>query len=222
MRVYPRSARTAARSAVHSARRRAGLIITGGALFALVLTGCSAGNEPTPTDSATATSGASADPTKNAEATSSPTPTPEATGSPISQTCGDLLTLQDVYDFNSNYGTSPDYSPSADSLAETAATYNGLTCGWSNQTSGELIEVSVVAPNAVLMTTLKQQADADSQAVPTYGTPPTVDGFFTYAGGSGQAQVFSETYWVTISSPAFYNEPGAVEKLMSAVLGHLG
>lgn len=197
-------------------------MLAGGALFALVLTGCSAGDEPTPTDSAAATSDASAEPTASAQPTSSPTPTPEATGSPIAQTCGDLLTLQDVYDFNSNYGTAPDYSPSTDSLAETAATYNGLTCGWSNQTSGELIEVSVVAPNAVLMTTLKQQADADSQAVPTYGTPPTVDGFFAYAGGSGQAQVFSGTYWVTISSPAFYNEPGAAEGLMSAVLGHVG
>ncbi|TFC28830.1 iron ABC transporter ATP-binding protein [Cryobacterium sp. TMT1-3] len=211
-RVYP--------TLVRSARGRAGVLLAGGALFALVLTGCSAGDEPTPTNSAAATSGASADPTE--QPTSSPTPTPEATGSPIAQTCGDLLTLQDVYDFNPNYGTAPDYSPSANGLAETAATYNGLTCGWSNQSSGELIEVSVVAPNDVLMTTLKQQADADSQAVPTYGTPPTVDGFFTFAGGSGQAQVFTGSYWVTMSSPAFYNEPGAAEGLMSAVLGHLG
>ncbi|SEN32567.1 hypothetical protein [Cryobacterium luteum] len=211
-RVYP--------TLVRSARGRSGVLLAGGALFALVLTGCSAGDEPTPTNSAAATSGASADPTE--QPTSSPTPTPEATGSPIAQTCGDLLTLQDVYDFNPNYGTAPDYSPSANGLAETAATYNGLTCGWSNQSSGELIEVSVVAPNDVLMTTLKQQADADSQAVPTYGTPPTVDGFFTFAGGSGQAQVFTGSYWVTMSSPAFYNEPGAAEGLMSAVLGHLG
>lgn len=197
-------------------------MLAGGALFALVLTGCSGADEPTASGSATATSGASADPSESAAPSSSPTPTPEATGSPIAQTCGDLLTLQNVYDFNPNYGTAPDYSPSTDSLVETAATYNGLTCGWSNQSSGELIEVSVVAPNAVLMTTLKQKADADSQAVPTYGTPPAVDGFFTYAGGSGQAQVFTGTYWVTMSSPAFYNEPGAAEGLMSAVLGHLG
>ncbi|TFD65736.1 hypothetical protein [Cryobacterium ruanii] len=215
-RVYPSFARTAA----HPARRRAGLLLAGGALFALVLTGCSAGDEPTPSDSAAATSEASAGPAESASP--SPTPTPEATGSAITQTCGDLLTLQNVYDFNPNYGTAAGYSPSANGLAETAATYNGLTCGYSNQSSSELIELSLVAPNDVLMTTLKQQADADSQAVPTYGTPPTVDGFFTYVGGSGQAQVFTGTYWVTLSSPAFYNEPGAAEGLMSAVLGHLG
>lgn len=127
-----------------------------------------------------------------------------------------------MYDFNPNYGTAPSYSPTIDGLAETAASYNGLACGYSNQSSGELIELSVVVPNDVLMTTLKQQADADSQPVPTYGTPPAVDGFFNYAGGSGQAQVFTGTYWVTLSSPAFYNEPGAAEGLMSAVLGHLG
>jgi hypothetical protein len=197
-------------------------VLAGGALFAVILSGCASSDTPSPSDSATATSGATAEPTESAKPSSSPTPTPEATGSPIAQSCGDLLTLQNIYDFNSNYGTAADYAPTAGSLAETAATYNGLTCGYSNQSSGELIEVSVVAPNDVLMTTLKQQADADSQAVPTYGTPPTVDGFFTYAGGSGQAQVFTGTYWVTISSPAFYNEPGAAEDLMSAVLGHLG
>ncbi len=126
-----------------------------------------------------------------------------------------------MYDFNPNYGTAAGFAPLAGGLAESASTYNGLTCGYSNQSSGELIELSVVEPNGVLMTMLKQQADADSQAVPTYGTPPTVDGFFDYVGGSGQAQVFTEKYWVTMSSPAFYNEPGAAEGLMSAVLGHL-
>ena len=196
-------------------------MLAGGALFALLLAGCSGGGEATPTNSAVATSGASADPTTSAVPSSSPTPTPEATGSPIAQTCGDLLTLQDVYDFNPNYGSAPDYSPTADGLAATAATYNGLTCGWSNQTSGELIEVSVVAPNDVLMTTLKQQADADSQAVPTYGTPPAVDGFFNYSGGSGQAQVFTGTYWITLSTPAF-SEPGGAEGLLSVILAHLG
>ncbi|TFD58879.1 iron ABC transporter ATP-binding protein [Cryobacterium suzukii] len=220
-RVYPLSVRTATSSDGAATRRRAGLMLAGGALLALLLAGCSAADEPTPTQSAAATSGASADPTTRAEPSSSPTPTPEATGSPIAQICGDLLTLQDVYDFNPNYGTAPDYSPTADGLAETAATYNGLTCGWSNQTSGELIEVSVVAPNAVLMTTLKQQADADSQAVPTYGTPPTVDGFFTNSGGVGQAQVFTGTYWVTLSTPAF-GEPGDAESLLSVILAHLG
>ena len=216
-RIYPSFSLTAPRSA----RRRAGLVLAGSALFALVLSGCASGDEPPPTDSAAATSTASADPTTIAKPSSSPTPTPEATGSPIRQICGDLLTLQNVYDFNPNYGSAPNYSPTADGLAETATAYNGLTCGWSNQTSGELIEVSVVAPTDVLMTTLKQQADAESQAVPTYGTPPTVDGFFTYSGGVGQAQVFTGTYWITLSTPAF-GEPGDAESLLSVIVAHLG
>ena len=221
-RVYPLFARTAARSA----QRRTRVALAGGALLAVILSGCSASNEPTPTESAVPTTGASAEPTPSASPSSAPTPTPtptpKAAGSPIAQSCGDLLTLQNLYDFNPNYGTAAAYSPTPGGLVETATTYNGLTCGYSNQSSGELIELSVVAPNAVLMTTLKQQADASSQAVPTYGTPPTVDGFFNYTGGSGQAQVFTGTYWVTLSSPAFYNEPGAAEGLMSKILGHLG
>jgi hypothetical protein len=194
-------------------------VLAGGALFALVLSGCASGDEPTPSESAATTSTASAEPTESA--VPSPTPTPEAIGVPIARACDELLSLQDLYDFNTSYGTAPNYSPTSGGLAETALDYNGLTCGYSNQTSGELIELSLVEPNDVLMTTLKQQADADSQAVPTYGTPPSVDGFFTYLGGNGQAQVFTETYWVTLSSPAF-GEPGDSARLMSAVLSHLG
>ena len=223
-RVYPLSARTVARTNGALARRRASLVLAGGALFTLVLTGCSGADEPTPTSSVAATSGASAEPSESPappSSSSSPTPTPEATGSPIAKTCDDLLSLQDVYDFNPNYGTAAAYAPTAGSLAETALDYNGLTCGYSNQSSGELIELSLVAPNDILMTTLKQKADSDSQAVPTYGTPPTVDGFFTSLSGSGEAQVFTQTYWVTLSSPVF-GEPGDSERLMSAVLSHLG
>ena len=57
--------------------------------------------------------------------------------------------------------------------------------------------------------------------MPTYSSTPEIEGFFTVEAGSGQVQVFTGTYWVTLSSPAFY-EPGDAQTLVEAVLAHLG
>nr|WP_152602296.1 iron ABC transporter ATP-binding protein [Cryobacterium roopkundense] len=183
----------------------------------LVLTGCSPAATGTPTGSATPSATASAP----ASATPTPTPTPEPTGTPIALTCDQLLTAQEAYDFNPNYGTAPAYEPSSGSLAATAVKYSGLACAWSNQTSGELIEIAVAQPEAALMTTLEDKAIADSQVVPTYSSSPEIKGYFTMEAASGQVQVFTDTYWLTLSSPAFY-EPGDAQTLVAAVLAHLG
>ncbi|WP_051973271.1 hypothetical protein [Cryobacterium sp. MLB-32] len=197
-------------------RRQTGVLVVGSVL-ALLLTGCSAAATPSPTTSSTTTPSATA----TASATPTPTPTPEPTGTPIALSCGELLTAQQVYDFNPNYGTAPAYEPADDSLAATAVKYSGLACAWSNQTSGELIEIAVTQPEPALMTTLKDKAIADSQVVPTYSSSAEIEGFFTVEGGSGQVQVFTGTYWVTLSSPVFF-EPGDAQALVATVLGNLG
>lgn len=186
-------------------------------LALLVLTGCSPAATGTPTGSATPTPSA----TSSASATPTPTPTPEPTGTPIALTCDQVLTAQEAYDFNPNYGTAPAYEPADGSLAATAVKYSGLACAWSNQTSGELIEIALTQPEAALMTTLKDKAIADSKVVPTYSTSPDIEGFFTMKAGAGQVQVFTGTYWLTLTSPAFY-EPGDAQTLVAAVLAHLG
>jgi hypothetical protein len=149
-----------------------------------------------------------------------PTPTPTAAGSPVALECDQVLTPDDIYAFNPNFGAAPDFEPSKGSAASTAVAYEGLACGWMNQTSNELIEVSIAQPNEVLMTQLKDAAIASSQAVPTYGTPPAVEGFFTSDGGQGQAQIFTGKYWVTLTSTVFF-EPGDPRDLIETVVSHL-
>lgn len=189
-----------------------------GSVFALlVLTGCSPAASTPPTASATASASASAEPS----ATPTPTPTPEPTGTPVAFVCDQILTAQDAYDFNPNYGTAPAYEPADGSLAATAVKYSGVACGWSNQTSGEVIAVSVAQPEERLSTSLKDAAIADSQVVPTYSTSADIEGFFTVVDGSGQVQVFTSTYWITLSSPAFF-EPGDAQSLVATVLSNLG
>jgi hypothetical protein len=139
-------------------------------------------------------------------------------GSAVALSCGELLTLDDVYAFNPNYGTAPGFTAtSAD--AKTAVSYQGVACGLLNQSSGEIIEISVAIPNPALMASLTNLAMAGSNPVPSYGSAP-ISGFFTTKGGTGEAQVFTDKYWVTLSSSAF-GAPGDAERLMKAALSHL-
>ncbi|MBG6059603.1 hypothetical protein RCH16_003019 [Cryobacterium sp. MP_M5] len=201
-------------SLLRSRRLRAGLVLATGTLALAALTGCSPAATPSASGSSTPSASASASPS----ATATPTPTPTPAGAAVALTCDEVLTPNDVYEYNQNTGTAPDFTATSET-AKTALSYQGLACGLLNQSSGETIEISVAQPNAVLMTSLTDQAIASSNPVPTYGAAP-VSGFFTTKAGIGEAQVFTAKYWVTLSSPGFV-EPGDAEKLMSAALSHL-
>jgi hypothetical protein len=205
---------------VRHPRLRLSLALATGALALIALAGCSA--EPAPSAPSTtssvpaATDGATAAP----ETTPTPTATPEAPNTPVTLGCDQVLTPDDVYAFNPNFGTAPDYKPEGGSVAAAALKYDGVACGWLNQTSGEVIAVAVAQPSAARLTQLKDKAIAESTPVPTYGTPPAADGFFKSTAGTGTAQVFSGKYWVTLSSVAFF-EPGDAQQLAAAVVSHL-
>ena len=206
-----------------SARRlRAGVFLCVGALSLIGLSGCTAAAGPSASGSASApaTGGSSSSSaTATATGTATPTPTPTPAGTAVTLTCAGLLTPDDVYAFNPNYGTDPSYAPTSAS-AKTAASFQGLTCGLLNQSSGDKVEFTLTQPNTVLMMQQQDKAVASSKIVPTYGTPPAVQGFFAVSGGTGEAQVFTTTYWLTISS-ADFAEPGDAEALVTAALGHL-
>ncbi|WP_157487891.1 MULTISPECIES: iron ABC transporter ATP-binding protein [unclassified Leifsonia] len=168
-----------------------------------------------PSDSAT---GGSTEPTTDPGST--PTDT-VAAGTPITIGCDELLTTDDVYAFNPNVGAAPDYTPTVDSVVADVAADNGLACGWTNQSSGELIEVAVAQPDPDQLVTLKQNAAATMNAVPTYGTPPAVDGFFSQSQDTGTVQVFTEAgYWLVARSTAFF-EPGDAVGIITPAMSHL-
>ncbi|KQO99516.1 hypothetical protein [Leifsonia sp. Leaf264] len=207
-------------SRLHSARLVA---LLPAVLVAGLLAGCASdGGGATPSTSApseTATSTPSTDP--STDPSSTPTATPTPTPTPVTLSCDQLLTPDDIYQYNPNVGTAPDYSPTPDTVIAEAAAASGIACGWTNQTSGELIEVAVAHPDATQLETLKQSAAATMSAVPTYGTPPAVDGFFSQAQDVGTVQVFTEGgYWLVARSSAFF-EPGDAGKLIEPALQHL-
>ncbi|TFC94877.1 iron ABC transporter ATP-binding protein [Cryobacterium sinapicolor] len=200
---------------------RSTLLLATGTVAVVALAGCSSGSNPGSSPSATSTSAASSAATATPAATETPTPTPTVApaGTPVSLSCDQVLTLDDIYSFNPNYGSAPDFDPTI-ATGKTAAEFKGLNCGLLNQSSGEIIEVSVTQPNDVLRSQLTNEAVSSSQIVPTYGTPPAVEGYFSASGGTGVAQVFTSTYWITVGSSAFF-EPGDAEALVAAAVSNL-
>lgn len=197
----------------HVARTRsAGLALVAAASVAL-LAGCTPGAaEATGTAAPTA---APASPTNGPE----PTETAEPPV-PFDIACDDLLTADQLYAFNPNFGADAAYEPSGGDLAVVVDQDAGTACGYLNQTSGEVIEIGVATPTTAAGETRRNQAALTSKPVPTYGTPPEVEGYFIQAGGVGEAQVFQGPYWIVIQSPALF-EPGDAAQLVTSVLENL-
>lgn len=201
---------------------QAGRVLAGGAVALLALAGCSTESGPaaSQTASATAPAGTTNVPSESATPSATPSPLPSAVGTPVALSCDQVLTAEDLYAYNPNVGTAPGFSPEAGSNAATATEYDGVACGLMNQTSGSIISIGIAAPNQVLRNQLYDAAVSQSMPVPTYGDAPAIEGFFTSVTGVGEAQIFTDTYWVTLSSVEFF-EPGDAQNLLATVVSHL-
>jgi len=202
-------------ASIRARRVRSGTALATGVLALIVLAGCAPSAEPAPSPSATAE--ATAAPAASTEPTPTPTEDPAIV---VALGCDEVLTPDDVYAFNPNFGAAPDYKPADGSAASVAVSQKGVACSWLNQTSGDVIEISIAQPNDSTLTDLKNQAVSASTPVPTYGTGVDVEGYFTATGGKGEAQFFTGKYWVVASSVEF-GEPGDAEPLIAAAVSHL-
>ncbi|MFU8945737.1 iron ABC transporter ATP-binding protein [Mycetocola zhadangensis] len=197
---------------------RALALIVAASVGTVLFAGCTP--DPAPTASASST------PKPSSSATSEPTPTATVdpteapvVSQPVGTTCDALITADDMYNFNPNFSLVEDGAPKADSKAGQIAGMNGLTCQWVNNTSKETIDVAVAKLSDDELTALKNLAITESTPVPTYGAPP-IEGYFTVIGSEGEAQIFTGSYWIAVRSVAFF-EPGDVEQLATAAMGHL-
>lgn len=198
-----------------AATLRAAAFITTVIGCALTLSACA--------PSASPAASASSSPTATAGGVTSPTPTPTPTPTdpptPVGLTCPQVLTPEQLYAFNPNYGVDPGYTPKDGSLEAKIADWKGSTCAWKNQSSGDVIEIAVAHPPASALEGLKNAAITTSNPVPTYGVPPQVEGYFK-SGTAGQVQVFRGPYWIVAESTAFF-EPGDVAPIMQDVLANV-
>jgi hypothetical protein len=172
---------------------------------ALLLAGCVQA-EPDPTGpNPTRTINPSSTPPAEPEPASSAPNDPEATA--VDVACTDLISPQAMYDFNPNFLLLNSFTPAAGTPAATALASEGVACRWENSTSGIMIDVSVAKPAPNKLDGLKSNAG---------GPASGFDGYFAAAGDTGTAQIFSGTYWVTLSSKAFF-EAGDVVDLVADV-----
>jgi hypothetical protein len=148
-----------------------------------------------------------ASPSKSGGSTSAPTPTDPPT--PVTLSCDQLITAAQLTTAAPGYSPSADYKPKSGSLqSQIVKEQKGVACEWANSSNSDTIEVGVARPAASSYTLLLGDAAGSSNTVPTYGTPPAVDGaFFTTIGKVGEVQVFAKGYWLVLDSTSFA-EPG--------------
>jgi hypothetical protein len=121
-----------------------------------------------------------------------------------------------MYAFNPNFGLLTSWTPAKGSAAAAATSESGIACRWSNQTSGDTIDVSVAHLDAASIASLKSEAVSQGTPVTTYGD----EAYFRVAAGVGTAVVFQANYWLVATSVDFA-EPGDPADLIDAALSAL-
>lgn len=167
-----------------------------GLALAIALTaGCVAGDQspPVPTEIAG---------DENERPTPSPTlietaepSDPALTSTPVEIDCDSLLSLETVYEFNPNVGIDPAYVPTA--RGAEALAYDGVSCGWINQTSGDSLAVSVARFDEVSLSALQQIA-REREGSTEVGPDNTAT--FRTVNGIGALELFADGYWISIES----------------------
>jgi hypothetical protein len=184
--------------------------------LALALTGC------TPTEPGTKHHGstsAPAAPTPHEPSTTAvPTPTASVHATPVHKECGQLISADTIYAYNPNFVPLSSYSPAAGSAGAQATQYQGVTCRWQNETSNDVIDLSVADLDPATIESLKNQAVARGALVPTYQGAD--EGYFAVGDGAGTAIVFVKTFWIVLTSQQFA-EPGDAEALVDSVISAL-
>ena len=186
------------------------LAITGATTLIVTLSACATSTATLPTPTSTIPS---APTTPEPSATATPT----VSGVAVTISCDQLISAQAMYDYNPNFVLDSEYVPGAGTLASRAAEFQGLACGWINETSGERIAVTVAQPNADALAQLGNDLVSSSNSVPTY----LVEGYFQTNGNVGEAEAISAPYWLTASSTAFL-EPGDAAPIIAAARAGLG
>jgi len=197
---------------MNSAVRKGLSLAAAAGILVATMTGCAIRGEAGPTAEPTGPNPGSAVPTTNP----SIEPTVPSGGTPYSIDCDRLITRQQIYDFNPNFGLIDGASPAAGTAAAEAVRAGGTACEWMNQTSGELIEVAVADPGPSSLAKLRTEAAAGTP-VAGYGDAA----YFSSSGRIGRVDVFQGEHWLVATSTYFGSADDAAP-LLSAATAAIG
>ena len=203
--------------------RRTGIPVVLGLTVVMSLSGCAlfdgAGIATDPTASAMSTSAAESSQSATPKV---PTATPTATPAaflPIGLSCSILLPDEFVFEIGPNFARQDDYTPDGGSTDGYIASNGGQACRIKNLSGGDHIDVAVASMTPAGLTDLASSLSSSMSEVGDFG--PNAQGFFTDAGGVGQANAITSKYWVVVSSPLFSQARDAAP-IVAQVLARLG
>lgn len=181
---------------------------------ATVLVAC-ATEEPTPTPGASASPSPSPSVSPSATPTESPAPepdpvTPPAEATPIGISCQQLLTAEDIYNYNPNMALVEGQAPAAGTPGARAVSAGGIACAILNLSSNETIVVAASNPGPAALAAARAGSGAPAEGLGGEGW---------FAGGT--ATVIAGPYLVTATSPVFTAGADAAP-LTVAAISHLG
>lgn len=128
----------------------------------------------------------------------------------VSIDCDELVTLQELYDWNPNVSVDPSHQPTESGLR--ALDLGGTSCGWVNQTSGVRFDLALVS----LFSAGANAARSELAA----GRVAGLEAYFARSEGVGKVDAFYESYWLTIESSEFVASEDA-EALIAFVVNGL-
>ncbi|QHF23902.1 hypothetical protein GTU73_07710 [Rathayibacter sp. VKM Ac-2804] len=146
-----------------------------------------------------------------------PSASEAVTGTPVEIACDDLVPASALTGLWSGFTPSDAVEPTA--VSTEIAGYQGQVCGWSGP-DGADFQIAVAQLDPAIIEALKNEYFTTSAAVPTYGRPPEIEGYYEIANGRGVADAFIGDYWIEASSASFV-EPGDPEPLVRAALDAL-
>lgn len=180
------------------------------------LIGCAAGNQSTPPQE-----------TKNSTSESQ-VPTPSSlpveegiVGIPSGETCESLISIEDLYNFNSNFALDPSQSPAPGSLAKLATDYKGISCNFVNLSSGESVTVSLAKFDNQGFTRLQQMREKESFPSKVSFVPAEFLALFTPETQGGTLEVLGNNFWLTAKANWVQNAED-FNKLIANSIAKLG
>lgn len=158
-------------------------------------------NNPTPM--ATAMNSSAAETSQSATPalpTATPTVAPAAF-TIVGVGCTVFLPDQFVFEIGPNFALDSSYTPDGGSTDAYIASNGGQACRIKNLSGGDHIDVAVAGMTPTGIADVTSNVAATQAEVGDFGSG--VRGFFTDAGGLGQATAVTEKYWIVVSSPLF-------------------
>ena len=188
----------------------------------LTLSGCSlleGLTPPAPTMTAMSSAAAESSQTPTAVVpTTTPTVAP-AQFLAVGLGCAQLLPDEFVFEFSPNFARQDGYTPDGGSTDGYIAANQGVACRIINLSGGDHVDVAVASMDATGMADLTAKLSSTQASVGDFGG--NVQGYFTDAGGVGQASALTSKYWVVVSSPLFTQARDAAP-IVAQVLSALG